>query len=99
MIDERHACVLSVHTVAGNAVVRERLFAVGAYLWRIGQRILMIFVADEDVMFRKHCSLCLQPARRICLAARERCGDERQRNCDREPHRYSTTCSVSVMPP
>ncbi len=48
MVDEWNARVLTIHSVAGNAVMRKSFLAVGPGLWRIGQRILLVFVADED---------------------------------------------------
>ena len=50
MIDEWDAGILSVHAVAGDAVMRERLLAVLPVFVIVGQGVLLFFVADKEVV-------------------------------------------------
>jgi hypothetical protein len=53
VVDERNASVLAIHSVAGNTIVRERLFAITPGFAVIWKRIFLTLVADEDVMLGK----------------------------------------------
>ncbi len=64
MIDEWDAGVLSVHAMAGDAVMRERFLAVLPVFVGIRQGVLLFFVADKKVMLGEGDRLRLELAGR-----------------------------------
>lgn len=52
MSEERNSGVLAVHTMTGHTVMGERLLAVGNRVRRRSERVLLVFVPDEKVVFR-----------------------------------------------
>jgi hypothetical protein len=50
MPHKRHTAILSMHAVAGNAVLRESLLAIRTHISRrVSQQILPIVIANEGV--------------------------------------------------
>ena len=67
MVDKRDAGVLSVHAVAGHAVVRKGLFSISTCLEGIGDWVLLLPVADKDMMLCEDRGLGLKFAGRVAL--------------------------------
>ncbi len=68
MIDEWDAGILSVHAVAGNAVMRESLFAILPVFVGVGLRVLLLLVSHKEVMLGEGDRLRFDLARRGGLA-------------------------------
>ena len=58
MIDEGNTRVLAVHAVTGNTIMGEGFLTLIPCFFVIRQRILLAFVANEEVMFGKCYGLC-----------------------------------------
>src|SRR5581483_2675233 len=69
VIDEWDTCVLPVHAMASDTVMRECLFAVVPGIAAIGQRIFLLLVAYQEMVLRKvHRSLLKLAGRRSFAA-------------------------------
>jgi len=68
VVDEWDAGILSIHAMAGDAVMRERLLAVLPVFAAVGQRILLLFIADKDVVLGERDRSNFKLARWACLA-------------------------------
>lgn len=69
MVDEWDASILSIHAMAGDAVMRERLLAVLPGFAAVGQRILLLFIADKNVVLGEGDRSDFKLARRVCLTS------------------------------
>ena len=99
MIGERNSGVLPVHSMAGDAIVPEGLFAVSNGVWRDGQRVLLFSVPNKNVVFRKIHRGCFKFSRTSGFAA---CGHNGEQGAHREKkpaHGYATTWSVNFIEP
>lgn len=67
MINERNSCILPIHAVAGDTVMREGLLAVSPRLRRVRQRVLLLFIADKKMMFGRRYDFCLEFPRGLAL--------------------------------
>src|ERR1700761_280724 len=68
VVDERDTGVLAVVAMAGDAIVAERFLAVGQRLRIVRKGVLLLFVADRNVMLDGHYHLPLQLCGRFGLA-------------------------------
>lgn len=50
MIDERDASILSIHAVAGDAVVRKRFLPVLPVFVGVGLWVLLLLIANKEVV-------------------------------------------------
>ena len=80
MIDKGNARVLAIHPMTGDAVVRERLLAIGPGIGVRRQGILLVLVAYEDVMFGEGHGLRLDLTGRAGLTT----GQSQRSDCRRE---------------
>ena len=50
MIGKGHTCILSIHAMACDAIVRKRLLPIRDYHGRCRKRILLVMISHEDIV-------------------------------------------------
>jgi hypothetical protein len=101
-IGEGNAGVLSIETMACDAIVSKGFLALSSGFGIIGQRVFLRLVTNEEIVLRRYDEVSFQRARRVCLAATQynnEAGREDARELERAAHGYSVTWRVRAIPP